>query len=159
MNLDALCARTAVLLYSILGSAVGNRKACLMSPFYRILVAISKFLILSRISKYDFNQICIEFSSAIGVGLVNEDRMRYLVSVVQIFYHMDNALELLVRPLTQSIPHSRWENDSCVWSAGHALTYNNQAIFSEACPSGLMMMLSRTLENYCSKSFNLNSQT
>jgi hypothetical protein len=55
-NLAHLCARILVLIYSILASAVGKPKACLMLSLYRIRVMMTKFLIISRISQCDIDQ-------------------------------------------------------------------------------------------------------
>jgi hypothetical protein len=61
-NRDHLYARIVVLTYSILASAVGKPKACLISSLYEICGMMSNFLILYPISRSDIDQISIEFS-------------------------------------------------------------------------------------------------
>jgi hypothetical protein len=57
---------------------------------------MAKFLIIYRMSKCEMNQIRITFPNAIGVGLVNTDRLCYLISAVQIFYHLKDLRTLLM---------------------------------------------------------------
>jgi hypothetical protein len=91
VNIGHLCDRTVASAYSILASAIGRiyPRVCLMLCLPRIRVMVTKFLIVYRMSKGGINPPAFQFRMAIGGGFENEDHMCYLISVVQIFYHME----------------------------------------------------------------------
>jgi hypothetical protein len=99
VNLNYLCARIVAFVYSILTSAVGEPypNRYMMSCFHRIRVMMAKFLIVYRISKGPVNQMDISFPNAIGGGVENEHHMCDVISVVQIFYHMEGVRTVLTK--------------------------------------------------------------
>jgi hypothetical protein len=66
-----------------------------MSSLHRIRVLIARFLILSRISQGGINHMAMQLPNAITSGFENEKGICYLISFVQMFYHMEHIRTLL----------------------------------------------------------------